>query len=678
VSPLSGRAARVLLVGVVLPLLAAGVLVWSTDGREAELDRVPVAVVNDDTIITGPQPMAAGRALTAALTEPGGSGTDLDWTLTDTHDATAGLRNGDYYAVLTIPSDFSAAILSSGTDSPVQGHLQLRSNAAASTTVPYLSEAVASAAASALGDQTTQGYLGQVYAGFNQLASGNEQAASSAAQLAMGTDQLVVGAEDLDEGVDGLASGLTGLADGAAQLATAAAAVAQGTRDVAAGSADLAEGAERLDAGAADLARSARTLATGEADLAGAARRLVTGAERTAAGAREVAAGNRELARSVARVARLCDRLPRDRRVCRLLDAARAQTRRLAAASADVADGSVGVAAGAGQVASGATALAGGARRLAGGAGDLDRATARLSGSASRLSDGAGDVARGAGELDEGAGTLASGASASADGARQLATGSSTLSSTASELDQGARELSSGLAQAASQSPTYSEKQRQALEPVVSEPVVLTSTVQHTAHGNGWLVGLVMGVVLWLTALVAVSARDVTGVLRHADAPVSSGRLASLHLAPAAGIAVLQASAVVVALPLLDVSAASTPALALVTLLAAVVFTLTGLVLRWWYGLAGLAGFVLLLALQAAALGNVVPLETAPEVMQRLNGVMPLTAYVDGASRLVSGGEVGSLVGVVVVLLTWGAVAALAAVLVVRRRRVRPALSRPA
>ena len=39
-------------------------------GPRGELDKIPVAIVNNDTIIQKPQPMAAGRALTAALTEP--------------------------------------------------------------------------------------------------------------------------------------------------------------------------------------------------------------------------------------------------------------------------------------------------------------------------------------------------------------------------------------------------------------------------------------------------------------------------------------------------------------------------------------------------------------------------------------------------------------------------------
>jgi len=177
---------------VLLPLAAASVLIWSTSDREDRIDAVPVAIVNDDTIITEPQPMAAGRSLTAALTHPETPSRNLQWDLTDSDDATKGLASGRYYAVLTIPSDFSSSILSTGTDSPVQGTVTLVSNGAASTTMPWISAEVATAAASSLGQQVTQGYLTQVYDGFNSLAQGNQKAANSSAQLAQGVAQGVV------------------------------------------------------------------------------------------------------------------------------------------------------------------------------------------------------------------------------------------------------------------------------------------------------------------------------------------------------------------------------------------------------------------------------------------------------------------------------------------------------
>src|SRR3954447_14374843 len=98
---------RIAVAGVLLPLVAASLLIWSATGRQDHIDKVPVAIVNNDTIITDPQPMAAGRSLAAALTHPTDPSNNLQWVLADEDNADSGLEDGSFYAVLTIPSDFS-------------------------------------------------------------------------------------------------------------------------------------------------------------------------------------------------------------------------------------------------------------------------------------------------------------------------------------------------------------------------------------------------------------------------------------------------------------------------------------------------------------------------------------------------------------------------------------------
>jgi len=300
------RWVQLLVVGVLLPLVAAAVLVWSVSDRKEELDRIPVAVVNNDKILTDPQPMAAGRALTASLTDPKPGTTKLDWTLTETKDATAGLKSGAYYAVLTIPSDFSSAIVSSGTDKPVQGQVQLVSNSAASTTMSYISEEVVAAATTSLGNQTTQGYLKNVYGGFNQIAQSNQKAATSAGQLADGTAQLSQGAAQLDDGAGSLASSLDQVAAGADQLRSGTASVSSGSAQVAKGAGELAQGARKLHGGAAKLARSSGALAGRATDFAGRTRQVARGAHVVADGASRLATGTGTLADGLRDLSQQC------------------------------------------------------------------------------------------------------------------------------------------------------------------------------------------------------------------------------------------------------------------------------------------------------------------------------------------------------------------------------------
>ena len=179
-----------------------------------------------------------------------------------------------------------------------------------------------------------------------------------------------------------------------------------------------------------------------------------------------------------------------------------------------------------------------------------------------------------------------------------------------------------------------------------------------------------MGVILWLCAMAAALGVDVSAAIRNALTPVSSRRIAVVQALPVVGIALVQAVAVGLALLVARTSIASTVSFALVTLLAAVCFSLIAYALRLAFGGVGVAVFVLFLLLQVAALGNVVPLETAPSPLRAINGLLPLTAFTNGTSQLVSGGDVGSLLSVVLVLAVWAAGAFGATVMLVKRRRL--------
>src|SRR5262249_42762022 len=156
--------------------------------------------------------------------------------------------------------------------------------------------------------------------------------------------------------------------------------------------------------------------------------------------------------------------------------------------------------------------------------------------------------------------------------------------------------------------------------------------------------------------LVAALSVDQSAVARNAMAPVGSRMVAITQSLPVLGFAVLNAAAVVVAVLLFHPSTAAMIPLALLVLPAAAAVSLLALGVRLRWGRVGLTLFVLFLLFQVAASGNVIPLETAPTVLRTLNDVMPLTAFVNGASQLVSGGHVASYVAVVAVLLAWSLV----------------------
>ena len=76
---------------------------------------------------------------------------------------------------------------------------------------------------------------------------------------------------------------------------------------------------------------------------------------------------------------------------------------------------------------------------------------------------------------------------------------------------------------------------------------MLTSTVQHSEHGNGWLIAVIVGLVLWLAALVAALSLDLSPITRNSMAPVASRAVALAQSLPLLGLAALSAASVVVA-----------------------------------------------------------------------------------------------------------------------------------
>lgn len=602
-------------VALLVPAVAGAVALASFDDREQQVDQVRAAVVNLDeaVTITDPetgeeQPVLAGRLLAGELT----SNDDalLGWELTDADDAAAGLDDGTYEAAITIPQDFSAAATSISGDDPRQATIEVRTAEAGSPVAALVGRQVASAAAATVGGQLTEQYLGQVLLGFGGLETQLGTASQGAADLATGLGQL--------------ADGATGAADGATRLA-------DGTNDLASGLDDLTAGVEGVADGADGLADGAGQLAGGLAQLRDRSSGLPQQTRSLADGAGQVSGGAAQVSQGLAGLQQACALpvTPTEIALCQGIG-------QLAPAAAQVATGAAGVATGTDALADGVPALASGIAQSAGGAAELADGADELASGAGRLASGADDAASGAGELASGAGELASGVD-------QLATG-------ATDAQTGATRLSDGLGQGAAALPSYSDDQRERLADVVTRPV---SSGDGTGLGavSGSVVPLVAVLVLWLGALATFLVRRPLAA-RAATLAASARRLALQGWWPAALIGagqVLVLAAVVAAFGL-DV-ASPVPAV-LVGLLAAAAFTALHQALVAVGGRFGQVLSLVLLVVQVASMGGLIPLATAPEAFQVLGGVLPLPLAVDALTTLVQGGG-ASVAGAVAGLVAW-------------------------
>ena len=187
------------------------------------------ALVNEDEIVYEGKgkkktPVAAGRLLVGELVTSDASG--FDWTITDASVAERGLRDGQYAAVVTIPKNFSAAYISSGSANPQQATLEVKTDGANSYLAAVLAAALSETLANELSTQFTNQFIDQLLLGYSAIgenlkkAAGAEKAlASGLGELAKVTNELPAVTRELATGSETLAEGNTELALGLEELA---------------------------------------------------------------------------------------------------------------------------------------------------------------------------------------------------------------------------------------------------------------------------------------------------------------------------------------------------------------------------------------------------------------------------------------------------------------------------
>ncbi|KXC06040.1 YhgE/Pip family protein [Microbacterium hominis] len=360
---------------MLVPVLYGGLYLWANQDPYGHFSEVPVALVDlDEGSGSGADAAQYGSQVSQQLID----GHAFDWRALSEADAATALHDGTVDFIVTIPSDFSAALVSSGGSAPRQATIGLQTNDANN----YL--------ASTIGTQAVE----KIRRSVAELVG--QEAAS----------RLLTGLSDIRAQLVQATDGATTLTDGAQQVADGSTTLAQGT-------ATLATGAATLTGGASQLADRAVLLVDVGRDWADGASALARDPQRSAAAGQDVVDS---LPQARADIAALLaqqgvDQATIDRVLASLDpvgDAARAGNARLQSAVAQVDR----LAAGAAQVASGAAQVSSGAAQVASGAGALTDGANQAATGAATLSSGAGQVASGAAQLRDG---LASGVQAIPD-----------------------------------------------------------------------------------------------------------------------------------------------------------------------------------------------------------------------------------------------------------------------
>ncbi|MFI9587252.1 YhgE/Pip family protein [Streptomyces sp. NPDC052236] len=649
-----GRLPRAALVAVLLlPLLYGALYLWSFWDPYGRLDRVPVALVNDDKGATADgRKLAAGDEITKGLRES----KLFAWHEVSAAEARKGVEDGRYYLSLTMPEDFSARIASSSGDSPETGALQVRTNDANNYLVGQISRTVFAEVRTAASTNASRSFLDRIFISFSGIHDATEKAAKGADELKGGIGTAKKGAKDLADGLkdakDGsgrLAGGLTQLNKGASDLETGSQQVADGTRLL----------AEKVNGTAAvvrpylrDNGRAIGDTARLVADSSQALRRQLGLLVKTAPGSAALARTSADQLSAL--YGTRCEDTPLpDPDLCPALKQARTTASDVALVAGDlntlVAENSGTLKKLDGHLATlhqQATQLAKRSPHLAE---DLESAVRDIN----RLNSGAKKVAQGADSLHTGLSGAKTASAALDSGVGKLKKGAGNLDGGLFRLADGSTELAGGLNDGVREIPDYGKKDRDARTEVMADPVRLAGQSLHTSpnYGTGFAPYFIP-LSLWVGSMVAYMIIQPLN-RRALAAGASARRIALAGWLPVAAIGVLQVAALMSVLHWglglrMAYAAGAVGFLALVTCCFAAI-------IQWLNARFGAPGRILVLALlmlQLTSAGGTYPVQTSPAFFGAIHPFLPMSYVVEALRRLITGGGLGPV---------WQACAVLAA-----------------
>lgn len=283
---------------------------WDPYGNSGDL---PVAVVNKDKAVEyNDKKLDVGDQLVSKLKD----NDSLDFHFVNSKEANKGLKDGDYYMVITIPSNFSKnattlldknpkKMVLNYTTNPGTNYVaskmddsaiaKIKAEVSASVTKTYAETIFSSIGTMSDGFAEASDGTQQLSDGMTQLEDGNKTIsdnlkvlASSSLTFKDGTNTLTKGLKSYTDGVVTVNNGIYQLKDGVGTLGSATPTLAKGIGDLNTGAQSLSKGVSDYTAGVSQaLAGANQLVANNEA--------LTSGATKLGQGAQQLVAGNQQV-----------------------------------------------------------------------------------------------------------------------------------------------------------------------------------------------------------------------------------------------------------------------------------------------------------------------------------------------------------------------------------------------
>ena len=185
---------------------------WDPYGQLSDL---PVAVVNNDKEASyNGNTISIGKDMVSNLEQ----NKSLDFHFVDEDEGKKGLEDGDYYMVVTLPSDLSEKAASILTDHPEQMQIDYQTSSGHSFIASKMSDSAMTQLKQSVSTNVTETYTKALFNKMVDLKDGMSQAASGSEKLTDGANQLVTGSQTLTTNLHSLADSSLTFSNGTEQF----------------------------------------------------------------------------------------------------------------------------------------------------------------------------------------------------------------------------------------------------------------------------------------------------------------------------------------------------------------------------------------------------------------------------------------------------------------------------
>ena len=258
---------------------------WDPYGQLSDL---PVAVVNNDKEASyNGNTMAIGKDMVSNLKE----NKTLDFHFVDEEEGKKGLENGDYYMVVTLPSDLSEKAASILTDHPEQMQIDYQTSSGHSFIASKMSDSAMTQLKQNVSTNVTETYTKALFNKMIDLKDGMSQAASGSEKLTDGANQLVAGSQTLTTNLHSLADSSLTFSNGTEQFTKGLSSYVSGVEQLHLGLGNFNSGLVTYTGAVSQLDSGLGQLSSKSPELVRGINQLYTGVESYTGGVSQLNAG---------------------------------------------------------------------------------------------------------------------------------------------------------------------------------------------------------------------------------------------------------------------------------------------------------------------------------------------------------------------------------------------------